>query len=263
MKLFGVIALLGAASVAACNITNDIPPSPRAVFTVTANPAGGGTFTISPTAIFLNGVNLQLPDSRILTDSCEVRPYPLAAPPPFSFRGIDPGSPVTVQTGGTSGVLVPDTTETGVTYMLQGTPLPFSPGNDVSVAIPGSATGFPAATLTASTPAVYSFSPVDTLPNGPLTVRWSGATGTSTAMILSLPYSVTPGAAAPDQQIYCAVPDTGATVIPADQTIAWQGANPGTRHLESYKFHTTYLPVAPSAGVLVIAHLSQNYPSLP
>lgn len=264
MNLIRPIAALALVSLAACKLTSDLPTNaPRGVVNITPVPAAGGTYTLSPTAIFLNAINFTLPDSRVIADSCEVRPYPITAGLPFSFQPIDAGASLTVTAGTSSGTLKPDTTGTTVTYVLDGAPLAFTPGQSFTITTPGMASGFPAATVTAATPAVFSFAHVDSTPDGPLTVSWSPAEGVSTAMILALPYTVTPGASAPDKQIYCAVSDTGKVVIPQTLTIEWQAANPGSRRLESYKFRTTYQPVAPDAGVLVIAQQNLNYPRLP
>lgn len=259
----GIVAVL---ALAGCKLSSDLPTSrPLGVINQKGVQVAPNTYATAPVGVFFNASGITTPDSRYVVDSCTQTIYPIdtGATPKYSY--LDAGPNVSVQTDLASGQLKPDTSLGGlVSYVVPGDSLlPFTPGAPITFTVPGATNGYPAISLAAATAGPYTFGPIDTLPDPTaFTITWSPAAGTGSAMVISLQFATGSTATAPDQQIYCSLVDDGSVTIPQRLASLWRTATPGTRHLSSYRWHTSFLNSGP-AGLLVISEYDEEKSTFP
>ena len=177
--------------------------------------ATGTGFTSRPSAFFFEGTSIRLSTTEIGSEGCVDRAIPSA--PVESFDYIDAGPAVEVRLSGQAAELVRETSGGFINYELAGDqPIEFTPGDIVTVSIPGSVGGFPTAIVSARTVAPFTHGDVS-LPASEadnLTLTWtnSGPIAPGSAMFHSLKYS-TVGSAQFDREIACVFADDGSGVV--------------------------------------------------
>lgn len=265
MQLPRLLILAGVAALGACSLSSDLPTSrPLGIVVLTDTVDADSNTVLSPVAHFFNGQGVVVPDSRIVTDSCVVIPY-LADTGAFPYQLFSPlnaGDSVIVQTGGVTAslfpVLDPQTQLATGAYTLQGAPpMPFTPGTAVSVTVPG-ATGngsYPPGAASAATAAPYTVGPINRTPNpDSLTINWSPAGGTGSAMVFAVAFDTAATATGNPihLEMYCSNTDDGVANVPQSVARLWLKALPGPRIMRSYRWETT-IQNNGAAGLIVIS----------
>jgi hypothetical protein len=243
-SLFVAVAVLFA--VAACKSSfGDIPSSvPLGIVTVAMGDALGGVHTTSPTAYFVDAVNVSIPNSGTSADTCA----PLAFPGlsnTASLSQIDAGTPVTVTTVTNT---TPDTAQllpqpadvNGYIFyrLLTGDSIEVKPGSTSHVTIPGSANGFNPFSRDFVNADSLKLQPIDatTDSTGDLTLTWNPQNGPRASVVVQLEYSSI-GAGLADSQIFCQFTDNGSHAVQANFANLWR--NGTGKHVHAYRFLTT------------------------
>jgi hypothetical protein len=175
----------------------------------------GDVYIATPTAFFIEGRGLSLASSVVGLEGCIVRNLtPQSNTQPFTY--LDAGETVTAAFDDVSAALIKHTDGAQTTYALPpGQSMPFTPGENITITIPGAAGGFPARTVVAPTAEAFTPAPV-TLPvslTADMPVTWSPAATliVGSAMFYSFQYATAGGI--PDREIACVFEDDGASFV--------------------------------------------------
>lgn len=265
MKLHRLVILAGVAALGACSLSTDLPTSrPLGIVVLTDTVDADSNTVLSPIAHFFNGQGVSVPDSHIIADSCVVIPYlaDTGAFPYGLFSPLNAGDSVIVQTGAVTASLFPVTdpqTQLGTgEYALKTVPsIPFTPGNPVSITVPG-ATGngsYPPGAASAATSAPYTVAPIALAPApDSMTVNWSPAAGAGSGMVFIVAFD-TAATATGDPihlEMYCSNLDDGVANVPQAVARLWNKALPGPRTMRSYRWQTT-IQNNGAAGLIIIS----------
>ncbi len=195
----------------------DVEQNQFAIISVPTTPASGGGFITSPSAIFFEGTGVQLSTTQVGIEGCVDRLLGTPAPP--AFEDIDAGPAVEVSLSGIDATLLPVPSITGVKYQLpNGVSFPSTPGNQITLTIPGAVGGFPARVVRARTVEAFTPSaialPAATTDELPFT--WTPLPSLpGSAMFYSFRYAAT-GTANFDREIACVFADDGSGSVAAN-----------------------------------------------
>ena len=221
-RFAGLAALTLAA--AACSPL-EVEPIKVAVISVPTDDLGGGVYTTSPAAFFIQGTGIRLSSTVVGQEGCVTQP--ITSPGPQNFDYIEAGDAITARFTGPTATLARQAVSDRILYELADEPLEFTPGQMISFTIPGALRGFPERVITARTAEAFVADPI-TLPTSTsedLVVTWDpGVEGTGAAMFYSIRYSSS-GATSLDTQIACVFRDDGSAIVPATLLTAFRDAS--------------------------------------
>jgi hypothetical protein len=206
---------------------------------------------LSPEAQFYRAGRLILPSSRVVTDVCQVAAYPTLVDDSGTPRFVDAGDSVQIATNGYSTYLYPVLEFQRVIYQLDaGDQFSFSPGENVTVNVPGAAGGFASSTISIATARPFTLGEVQAAPpqGEGLPLTWTPAGDDSTKILISIQYGV--GTQTANQQIFCELVDDGAYTIPELYLAAYRNATTGTRNVDAARWRISLKEV--EGGVLVL-----------
>jgi len=255
MQLFRALVLVSAAGLlAGCNLSSNLPSSYPVGDVSIVDTVVNGRPVMAPVAVFFDGLNVTLPSSTNVADSCVQASYPLTNPPFIPNGTLYAGDSITVTTDSGTVQLRPDSAViSGLVYYQLPTDsaVAFTPGSSMTVTVPGSPTGYPSVAMQAGTVPPYSFNAIDTMPDpNNFVITWTSPQGPGTALVISLQFTTDTTTTTPDQQIYCSLVDDGSVTIPSLLADSWRKAVPASRHLDSYKWKTSFRGTG-SSGLLV------------
>lgn len=215
---------------------------------------------LSPEAIFYRSGQLILPTSRVGGDECQVAPFPALSGEVQPPRFLDAGDSVQVSTGGRTRYLYPIIDATREVYKMRpGVSYPFSPGERVTIAVPGAPGGFPGGTVDVLTARPFALGAVSAAPpqNEGLPLTWTPAGDDSTKMLVSIQYGV--GQPSANQQIFCSLRDDGSATIPEVLIAQYRNATTGTRKVEAARWRVSLAQVDGGVLVLVSAYEVEEF----
>ena len=243
-------ALVTPLALAACLDPDPVPESNYGVIGLTSVVTSTDTI-LSPEGLFYRTGLLGLPSSRVISDQCQVAAYPTPAQSTQLPRFLDAGDSVIVSTATTTKFLFPTTGANGESYVLDvGEHFRFSPGENVTVTVPGAPGGFANGTISVLTARGFTLGSIAASPpaNDPLPLTWTPAGDDSTKMLVSLQYGV--GQLAANQQIFCSLIDDGAAEVPAILLTQWRNATTGSRKVEAARWRVAAKEV--TGGILLV-----------
>ena len=243
-------ALVTPLALAACLDPDPVPESNYGVIGLTSVVTSTDTI-LSPEGLFYRTGLLGLPSSRVISDQCQVAAYPTPAQSTQLPRFLDAGDSVIVSTATTTKFLFPTVGANGESYVLDaGERFRFTPGENVTVTVPGAPGGFANGTISVLTARGFTLGSIAASPpaNDPLPLTWSPAGDDSTKMLVSLQYGV--GQLAANQQIFCSFVDDGAAEVPAILLTQWRNATTGSRKVEAARWRVAAKEV--TGGVLLV-----------
>jgi hypothetical protein len=235
------LAAVGAVVVACTEVTNP-DAVPIGFVTIAAQRAGTG-YTASPVGTFYRASGLGIPTAAAPWDSCRQQSYAvntigLGEVYPF----ISAGPSIQVRFGARTDSLFPIAVGRDQQYRLRGASIPYTPGDSVSVAIPGHGDGFPATSFKAKTAEALNLASFTEPPSGTrLDLRWSPGHDLNNTVAVSFRYGAL-GADTLNWQIICQFKDDGADSIPGRYMAAWSQGRVKT--WAASRVRTYVLPVA-------------------
>jgi len=220
-KLPGLI-VASAIVLAGCTVSSDLPTDQRLGFIAIDQYGVGDTATMDVQGSFFQPsatIQPNIPNSAAVGDTCGAYDYdgPPGDTQPIKVDNLNAGDSIVITTDKATGKLVPVFNVAGsVDYVLQGGRLPFTPGSDVTITVPGDSGGFPARTQTVKTLVTPSFTPIQRHPDGSkdLDLHWSPAGPTYGALQLEFLYSNNANPV-PNRYMICALRDDGSYSIPS------------------------------------------------
>lgn len=263
MKHISYVALASLAVLSACkNTLGDIPTSaPVGVVTFPTGDAFNGVHTMSPTAYFIDAVNVTIPNSHIINDLCQQLPYPGASSiTPLSQ--IPAGPQVTVKTTLDSVDLLPQPADVNG-YVFYKLPVNDSmlirPGLTAHLTIPGVDNGFSAFDFDVPTADSLFVQPItlDTHANDALPLTWNQQTPGTSQFVIQLEFNVN-GGSSPNSQIFCSFNDVGQDTVPATLANLWRAGS--AQKIHAYRWMTTTVgsAVGDADAVVVISQYTTD-----
>lgn len=264
MKNISYVALAGLVVLGACkNSLGDIPSSaPVGVFTFPTGDAVSGVHTMSPTAYFIDAVNVTIPNSHIINDACQEIAYPgTSSITPLSQ--IDAGPEVTVATTLDTVQLLPGAPDPNgyVFYRLPaGDSMRIKPGLTAHITIPGATNGFSAFDFDTPTADSLFVQPLTADPNasGDMQLTWNQQTPGSTQFVIQLLFNTSASGSTPNTQIFCSFNDDGDDTVPANLADLWRKG--GAQRIHAYRWLTTTVgsPTGDAHSVVVISQYTTD-----
>jgi hypothetical protein len=238
MKRFLFVAAVTLVTLGACKSLDSIPSSvPLGLVTISTGD-GAVVHTTSPSAYFVDAVNVAIPNSGTSADTCADIGFPgTSAVTPLSQ--IDAGTPVTVALTTDTAQLTPTAADVNgyIFYRLPtGDSINIVPGSTGRVTVPGAA--FHAFNFT--------FVNADSLKLGPLEasadsihdmpIVWNPQIGVAASVVVQLEFG--PSTSNFNEQIFCQFTDNGSHSVQASLANKWRTAN--ARRVHAYRFLTTF-----------------------
>lgn len=264
-KLPGLIAA-SAIVLAGCNLSSDLPTSQRLGFVTISQYGEGDTAMIDVVGSFFQPsatIQPNIPNTIAVPDTCELFDY--QGPPtdqgPLKVDNLNAGDSIVVKTDKATGKLVPIVNIAGsVDYRLATGRLPFTPGSQVTIEIPGHEGGFPARSAKVNTFVAPTFTPIERHPEEDLELHWSSGGATTGAMQLEFLYSNTESSA-PNRYMLCRLHDDGSYTI-RRFTIGgeWEKSPDDAQSVSAIRWNTT---LQQESDVLLDVIVQVQVPTVP
>jgi hypothetical protein len=219
MRKFPGLIAASAIVLAACNVSSDLPNHQRLGFITISQFGAGDTATIDVVGSFFQPsatIQPNIQNTAAVPDTCAVYDYqgPPGAQTPIKVDNLNAGDSIVITTDQATGKLVPVINVAGsVDYRLAGGRLPFTPGSEVTIDVPGDTGGFPAHNVKVGTFAAPTFSPIERHPDEDLELHWSSGGAQYGAMQMQFLYSNTANTT-PNRGMICMLRDDGSYTIP-------------------------------------------------
>jgi hypothetical protein len=250
---FAVAAL--ALSLTSClKATDNTAGTPIGIMSMNARTKGTG-YTTYPVLNFYSARTAVFTAAQSRTDSCAKTTYtPNSTDPNVGVTQIGAGVALAINLSGHADTLR-KVSATNQTYTLNSTAgMSFTPGDSITLIIPGDLSGYPRNTIVARTAEPYTFGAV-TVPaiGAAMPLTWSAASDLNSAMLVMLRYSSTNNGTL-DTQIFCDYADDGTATIPAALASLWAAST--TRTFFSQRLRTI---VAQPSGTNVYFNLISTF----
>jgi hypothetical protein len=194
----------------------------------------------SPTASFVDAVNITILNSNTSPDSCLSLPFPLTLPAPVLTQ-IDAGSPVLVATTLDTAQLTPSPADANgnVFYKLPANDsIRVVPGSQGRVTILGAANAFHAFSFTFVNADSLKLGPIEASPDSThdMPITWNPQLGALASVVVQLEYGNSESTV--NAQIACQFTDNGSHSVQASLANLWRAAN--VRRVQAHRFLTTF-----------------------
>jgi hypothetical protein len=223
------VPLVLAAAVAvlvACNESStQLRSVPYGFLTFVAQQKGTG-WTANAVGSFYDASGLSIPTANAPWDSCRQQSYTANSGTSLGsvFPSMNAGSSIQVKVGTRTDSLFPVVLNTETQYQSRITSgIPYTPGDSISVVIPGAAgdLGFSALSFRAKTAEAFTVqSFVPPAVGSRLDLRWTPGHDLNNTMVFSFRYAGA-GSDVLNQQVMCQYRDDGADSVPAKYIAAW------------------------------------------
>lgn len=248
------LPVLAAGFVVACedSLSVDIPEDTWGFVQLAAANVGGEHQTL-PEAFFFRGRLGGVPNADLVFDSCNTVSFSTGGPL-GGVTYIDGGAAISLTLGGTPTPLERITDQSRTFYQPAGGAVTYTPGDSVSVDVPGAVGGFPQSSVRAKTAEPFTINDVS-VPAGTeaIQLQWTPATDGNSAMIVSLRFAGE-GASAPNRQVLCPFVDDGVDSIPFRFYDDW--ASGSQQSVVATRLRTRYV-IAPGSAILGVVSTYQ------
>jgi hypothetical protein len=234
--------------------TDNSAGTPIGIMSMNARIKGTG-YTTYPVLNFYSARTAIFTAAQSRTDSCSKTSYaPNSTDPNIGVTQIGAGVALAINLSGRSDTLRKVST-INPTYTLNSTAgLTFTPGDSITLIIPGDLAGYPRSTFVARTAEPYTFGAVTAPAAGnALPLTWSAANDFNSAMLVMLRYSSTNNGTL-DTQIFCDFADDGTATVPAALASLWAAST--TRTFFTQRLRTI---VAQPSGAAVYFNLISTF----
>lgn len=211
-------------------------------------------YVMDPEATFYDKTDLRYTPPP--ADSCVLAAYVAAPITGSSFPTLSAGDFLVSQVGAQRDTMRGAVEFGAYVYRpVRRTGIPFTPGDTVSVQIPGSVTGFPAATVSLRTAEAFTADAIG-IPESStenLTLTWTAAPVPGSLMTVSLRYGNAFSNGGLNEQVFCGFTDDGTGIIPAALLNGWRNAVPGLRETRIIRLRSKELAIDDRNTLTVIS----------
>lgn len=220
----------------ACVDTLDIPDARYGVVSVTTYADDIAGTTMAPEVIFYDKTDLRITPPG--ADSCRFATY--TANPNVNTNSFTLGagdyllSTIRTRTDSLRPYFVGNLT---IYRPPTGRTIPFTPGDTLTLQVPGAPSGFPAITANVRTAEAFTHEPVTPPADGqPLTLTWTPAPQPGSLMTFALRYANSFSTdQQPNEQVFCGFTDDGSGTIPAEYVEFWRNAPVASRSVRAIR----------------------------
>lgn len=201
-------------------------------------------YVMDPEATFYDKTDLRYTPPP--ADSCVLAAYVAAPIAGSSFPTLSAGEYLVSQVGAQRDTMRGAVEFGAFVYRpVRRTGIPFTPGDTVTVQIPGSPTGFPAATVSLRTAEAFTAEPIGIPETSTedLELVWTAAPAPGSLMTVSLRYGNAFSNGQLNEQIFCGFTDDGAATIRAPLLNGWRNAAPGLRESRIIRLRSKELEI--------------------
>ncbi len=180
-----------------------------------------------------------------------------------SFPTLDAGDRLITQVSGRQDTLFKSTGLAIETYQLSSVnSVPHTPGDTLTLTIPGAVTGFPPQTVRVRTSEPFVLNPVNpSASEDPITVTWTPAPAPGSTMLVSLRYNALGTTDVPDTEIRCDFADDGSGTIIVPYSSAWSAAAAASRSVVAQRVRYTRVEMDSRTKVILLSVFDQPTPS--
>ena len=220
-----VLAAATAVLVACNNSSTQLTSVPYGFLTFVAQKAGAG-YTANAVGSFYDASGLSIPTANAPWDSCRMQAYSASSGTSLGtiFPSMNAGASIQVKVGTRTDSLFPQVVNTETQYKSRITAgIPYTPGDSVSVVIPGATGdfGYAAISFKAKTAEAFTVQPfVPPAVGSRLDLRWTPGQDLNNTMVFSFRYAGA-GSDVLNQQVMCQYRDDGADSVPAKYIASW------------------------------------------
>lgn len=259
-----VAVLTGVLALGACNSDRFGPAKERTGFiSATAYDGGGGGYAMRFLGAFYkyDGLVTGIPAA----ETCQGAPYRAENTTVATLPTVSAGQYLYTEVGGRRDTLFQSSGLGLLAYqLLTVNAVPFTPGDTLTVEVPGETGGFPGTTLKVRTAEAFTLSPVGTGTDGqPLTVTWTPAPQPGSLMTISLRLNGSGTSTTPDAQIYCVFNDDGSGDISAALAGVWRAAEPESRSVKATRIRQTEVVFDANTKVTLLSYFDQPLAPVP
>lgn len=259
LALFAGMLVLGA-----CNNDRFGPAKERTGFiSATAYDAGGGNYALRFLGAFYKYDGLVTGIGA--PESCQGARYTPQNTSVATLPTVSAGEYLYTQIGGRKDTLF-QSAGLGLTayQLLTVNAVPFTPGDTLTVEVPGATGGFPGTVLKVRTAEAFTFDPVGTGTDGqPLTISWTPAPQPGSLMTFSLRFNSGGTAATPDAQIYCVFNDDGSGEVSAALANIWRATLPESRSVQAARIRQTEVVFDRDTKVTLLSYFERPLAPVP
>lgn len=240
MKRFLFVAAASLVVLSACKSLDSVPTKLElGVVTVTTGD-GASSHTTSPSAYFVDAVNVAIPNSAVNADTCAQIGYP-GSSQVSPLAQINAGQPVILATTLDTAQLMPAPADVNgyIFYRLPANDsIRVVPGSTSRVTIPGASNGFHAFNFTYTNADSLKLGPIlasaDSTHDLPLT--WNPQNGQNASVVVELEFG--PTLSGINQQIFCQFTDNGSHSVQASFANTFRTA--AAKRVHAFRFLTTF-----------------------
>ncbi len=196
-------------------------------------------------------------------ETCAGYVYSPTPPPLATFPTIDAGPRLVTQVSGRQDTLFKNTELAIETYQLESVnSVPHTPGDTLTLTIPGTVTEFPPQTLRVRTAEPFVLDPVAAGgPDDPLNLTWTAAPAPGSLMIVGLRYNASGTTEVPDTEIRCAFNDDGTGTVIVPYSSAWSAAAAASRSVVAQRVRYTRVEIDSRTKVILLSIFDQPTPA--
>ncbi len=239
-----------------------LPVGRFGTISVAAYANGGSSYVIRPEAAFYDQSDLAY--VPVVGDTCVVALYnPTTAVNP-GLQTLNAGDFLFTRIGGRidSMQALPNISLRFYT-LVNPLGIPYTPGDTLSVTIPGAVDGFPATAISIRTAEAFTHGAIGVpAENLDLPVVWTAAPSAGSQMTFSLRYATGVSSGAANEQIFCSFTDDGSATIRAGYLDAWRLALDVTRSTRALRVRGREIMVDSRTRLSIISTFGQPLSSI-
>lgn len=244
-------------AITACVDTLPVPNGRFGTITAGAYDNGGGSWVMRPEAAFYDKTDLSYVPA--VGDTCVITFYSPIQTVNAGLLTMNAGGFLFTSIGGRVDTMAPQP-GIGLRVYAAIRPLgiPFTPGDTLSVTVPGSPTGFPASAIAIRTAEAFTHAPVDVpAANANLPLSWTPAPSAGSQMTFSLRYANSVSGGGLNEQIFCSFIDDGAASINANYLEGWRTALNNNRSTRALRVRSREIVVDSRTRLSIISSYGQ------
>jgi len=223
-RIVQLSVVLLAAAAGACLSSTAPKSSPYGYLTVVAQKAGTG-YVASTIGSFFDASGLGAPSVITPWDSCRAQNYAPASNVGFGevFPSVSAGAFIQVRLGARTDSIFPVVVGTETQYRARTNGIPYTPGDSVSIVVPGTASDYPAVSLRAKTAEAVVMQDFGVPAAGSnIDLQWTAAQDQNATLVVALRFAIASDAL--NAQVYCQFKDDGTGTVPARYASEWAAA---------------------------------------
>lgn len=256
MRCRSPLVLALAVVATACIEPLQTPDGRFGAITAAAFDGGAANYTMRPEAAFYD--NTDLTYEPFESDTCIVAQFfPNSSTISGNLQFLNAGEVLVTSVSGRIDSLLPVPNINLRVYQSPNSGgIPYTPGDTLTVTIPGAA--FPASAISVRTAEPFTHSaPGVPAENEPLALTWTAAAVAGSQMTFSLRYANSFSTTGLNEQVYCSFLDDGAATVPAGVLGGWVNALNGQRQTKATRVRSRQISVDARTRLSLLSTFSQ------